>query len=717
MPAKKILFIFVFFTGLLSGQDNKTLLDEDLNSSLFEDLAEIEKIDRKNKENLPLLFNYFSQGGYFTMPSARSAEKGNLSMIFSYLPPYRVYGVSFQLFSHLELSANYFVFHGISDPTFGHLGFGDSADRTANLKLNILKKSDGISCMPEIAIGLNDFMGTKRFKSLYLVATEEFLNYNFEISLGLGKDRMHGLFGAIAWTPFRQFESILKNLSFALEYDCNNYRHHKWEHPKGREIKYPVNMGIYYRFLDLFQLSVSSLRGKDIAAAATFTYNLGETKGIFPKIKDPPIYSIIDTEALGPTRTEKEFCCDLANAFNKQGLKLYCVRSFYDSLKRKILWIKIINPQYRSESHFRERVENILGSLSPSDVYAVALAVESQGVLLKEYFYRTEDLRRYCSNQVGAYELSVVSPMKDVNNIPGEYDSILLFKQKKKLSIWTLMPEALTFFGNSTGKFKYDIGFIGGPEGYFFDQFYYKLQANYTISSSTSHLATRDTLNPSKIINVRSDTIKYYRANSLHIEKAFLQKCWNLTHGFFGRLSGGYFEIAYGGLGLEMLYYPTHSSFGIGLDLALLWKRNYFGLGFTNEVYKFDGQKSYKVPFIGEQYFLDVYYSFKPLNLDFKFSLGQFLAKDKGIRLEAGRTFKSGLTVSIWYTFTNAGDVINGDRYYDKGVSFSLPLDVFMNKSSKTRIGYAMSAWLRDIGARVYTGNSLYPILYYERQE
>lgn len=708
------LAFFVFFC-FLSGAEESSVFP--LNDTLFDDLEMVEKIDQKNKDDLPMLFNYLSMGGYFVMPSARSAETGNLNLAFSYLPPYRVYCVNFQLFSHLELSGNYFVFHGIPDPTFGHLGFGDSADRAANVKLNILKKSDGISCMPEVSVGFNDFMGTKRFKSFYLVATQTFLDYNLEISAGFGRERMHGFFGAFAWTPFRKQESLLKNITFGVEYDCNNYKHHKDEHPKGREVKYPINAGVHYRLFDLFQLSVSSIRGKEIAASATLSYNLGQTKGIFSKVKDPPVFSLIDTEPLGPTRMEKEFCCDLAQAFLEQGFDLYCVRNFYDKENHRILWIKIVNTQYRSECVFRQRVEHILGALVPSDVYGVKLAVESQGLLCNEYFYRTEDLRRYFFNKMGPYELSVVAPMKDVNVVPGEYDSILLFEQKKKISIWTLMPRFISFFGTSKGKFKYDAGFLGGPEGYFLDQFYYKLQASYTAFSSTSHLAARDTLNPSKIINVRSDTIRYFQANSFHIEKAFLQKSWNLTHGFFGRLSGGYFEIAYGGLGLELLYYPTRSPFGIGLDFAALWKRNYSGMGFTDKVYKFDGQSTIKVPFVGQQYFLDLYYNFKPLNLDFKFSLGQFLAKDKGIRIEASRTFKSGLSVSVWYTFTNAGDVVNGNRYFDKGIAFSLPLDVFMNKSSKTRIGYALSAWLRDIGSRVFTGNDLFHTLYYERQE
>ncbi len=44
-----------------------------------------------------------------------------------------------------------------------------------------------------------------------------------------------------------------------------------------------------------------------------------------------------------------------------------------------------------------------------------------------------------------------------------------------------------------------------------------------------------------------------------------------------------------------------------------------------------------------------------------------------------------------------------------------MPLDLFLNKTSRSRITYAMSAWLRDCGARAATGKQLYPTLFWER--
>jgi hypothetical protein len=719
-PALKTNFsvtlgILFFFYSSIYCLDSPSLREESI-YELYLELEKIEEINKKINDALPLHFNYLAQAGYFLMPSARSASEGNIVFSYSYLPPYRNYNVSFQFFNHLELSANYRLFHGLIDSNLGPLGYGDVTDREVNFKVNLLKAHDGADCLPEIAVGLNDFMGSKTFRSWFVVTTKSFLDYNCELTFGWGCGRMKGFYGAFSWTPWRQKGFFLKNLSLTAEYDCNDYSHAHNEHPLGREVKFPMNVGLHYQLFDLFQFSLSSLRGCDVAASVSMSYNLGKTKGIFPKIKDPPMCSgPVDHEPLGERREEKEFACQLALELKKQGFALNWISLFYEN-KKKVIWMKVVNLQYRRERIVRERIQNVVGALLPADIERVKVVIETEGLLSHEYIYQADYLKRYFSNQMGEEELEIISPMKEVSEKPGPYDSLLLYKRNNPVWTLTLIPKFRNYFGSAKGKFKYDLGLQGGCEGYLFDQIYYNIQASYIFFSSAGNISAKDTLNPSRIINVRSDIIRYYQENSFHLEKGYLQRNWNLSNGLFLRLSGGYFEIAYGGASAELLYYPIGSPWAVGVELSSLFKREYSGLNFTNKVYKFNGKEAVKVDYIGSQYFIDLYYTFQPLDLDFKVSLGQFLAKDKGIKLQVGHTFVSGLTVYLWYTFTNKVDIVNGARYYDKGIGFSFPLDFFLTKSSKTRVGYAMSAWLRDVGARVCTGKELYPILYYERE-
>ncbi len=703
-----VIFFTPIYAQMVSGPDPV--------EGLFHDLETVRKIDRQIHDKLPVLFNYQGQGGYFTMPSARMPEAGLIGFGYSYLPPYNVWSLSFQFFDHVEAVGTYWVYRGILEGNFGHLGFGDDAERSANIKSCLLRPEDGFPFLPDFSIGWNDFFGSCRFNSFYAVATEELPCYNLEATLGYGDGRIKGFFGGLAWTPWRCSEHFLKGLTLAAEYDANDYKHHKNEHPSGRQVDSRINAGIKYQLGKIFQVSASTIRGCDWAASLSLHYNLGQSKGLFPKSSDPsPYIAPVDTEPVGRLRTGEEMARDLAYAFQEQGFDLYRAYLVPCALGLDSLYLKIVNVRYREEGQVRERIEHILANLSPSNVSHVVVVVEADGVALHEYRYRRVDLVRYHNGYLGDYEFQFIAPLKEVESAPSSYDSALLYQRRKPICTFTFRPRAMSYFGSSKGKFKGQVGFSFGPEGYLFDHFYYALQGSFTVFSMLQNLGSWDILNPSRIINVRTDNMLYHQAHSFHVDTAYLQRSLNLGLGWFTRLGTGYFETAYGGVAWEALYYPVNFSWAIGFEAAVLWKRRYYGLGFFNKIRKLSPEGVVWVPFTGFQYFVDFYYDYKPLNLDFKLSAGQFLARDKGARVDVGRTFPSGLRVGVWYTVTNANDVVNNQRYYDKGFSITMPLDFFMNKSSRTRVGYGMSAWLRDCGAKACTGKDLYHTLYYER--
>jgi len=707
---KRFISIYLLLiTAVISADDFDS-------SNLLKDLAIVEEIDRRQNDELPLIYNYLMQGGYFTMPSARMAKAGNLGIGYAYLPPYQIIGVVFQFFNRIEAAGNYTIFNGIKEYNFGHWGFGDDADRIANIKIAVLKKADGFPFLPEISLGWNDFIGSKRFSSFYVAATKEFLDLDFELTAGWGTGRIDGFFLGGAWSPFRKCTNLLKGLSLVLEYDANNYRKRSYEHPKGRDVKSRLNAGIHWNLFDFIQLSASTIRGKDFAAGAQLTYNLGDTDGFFPKVHDPlPYTSPEDREPLGMIRSDKEFSQELIYAFRDQGFDLSSIILQPGKKRQDLLYLKVVNMRYREEDIVRMRIQDILSSLLPENIVNTTVVIEADGIQSQAYQFRTEDLNRYQLGVLSEFEFRVISPLREVPRAPSSYDSEMLYQRRKNIWLYTFRPIFRTYFGSTTGKIKADVGFSTGPEGYLFDQIYYSLMASYTIVSSSEGIGSVDIYNPSQKFNVRSDSILYHQTSSFHLDEAYLQKSWNLGRGCFYRMALGYFETAYAGIAGEFLYFPVHANWAIGFEAASLLKRNYRGLGFQRKIRTFKGFERKYVPYYGLQYFLDFYYQYRPLMMDFKVSLGQFLAWDKGVRIEGGRTFPSGLRVGLWVAYTNGNDKIHRSRYFDKGFSFSLPLDVFMTKSSRTRIGYAMAAWLRDVGARASTGKELYNSLYFER--
>ncbi|MBS3905174.1 MAG: YjbH domain-containing protein [Simkania sp.] len=682
--------------------------------SIFDELALVEKINAEVNDTLPFFYNASMIGGYFNMPSARMPPLGTVALGGGRVKPYNVYGISFQPLSRIELSGNYRVYTGITDAVLGPSGFGDEAERIGNIKIALLAPEDGFDGMPILSFGADDFFGTARFNSQYGVMTKQWKRYNLEASLGWGKGRLKGFFGGFAWSPWRKTDlCFLKGISLLAEWDAFDYKKHPHEHPAGREVHSRINAGISYIGWDALQISLSSLRGTTFAATASLRYPIGTSPGLFTKVQDPPNYQTpVDVESLGVTRPEYRFAQELAYAFSDQGLDLYSVY-LYENEYGKALWIKVVNNRYRQENVFRERVQDLLAALTPSDIKTITVVNEADALPCQEYIFRNEDLQRLRLGLIGEHEMKVISPRKEAQ--PHPKHGLDLFQRSKDIWAFTIRPRLLTFFGSATGKFKYNVGLLSSINGYLFDQFYYNLQLAYSIHSTTWSMSDIDRINPSQLLNVRTDTIRYFQNNTISLEKAFIQKGLNLGRSWFYRAAAGYFEPAYGGLASEFLLYPANSSWAVGVEGAGLLKRRYSGLGFTEHVRKLHGFTPTYPHYIGYQYFLNLYYQFKPLQLDFKVMAGSFLARDKGARFEIGRVFPSGFRLSLWYTITNGHDKVNGQTYYDKGFAFSIPLDFFLPQSSRSYIGYAMSAWLRDIGAIAETGKPLYMTLREER--
>jgi hypothetical protein len=684
-------------------------------NGLIRDLHIINHWENQKKDPLPSFYNHLLHMGYFNMSSARMGESGSIGVGFSWVPPYRNYNLHFQPLDRLEISGNYRIFSGVSDATLSPYGFGDYADKGANVKFSLLKPEESDYLLPGIAVGLEDFLGSKLFASQYFVLTKVWPSINLETTFGFGNKRLQGMFGGFSWLPwYSDKNSYLRTLAFVAEYDATDYKM-KEPNPHGRTQSNPINYGVKYRLADYWDFSLSHIRGEELAGSINVTHNFGTIKGFLPKIDDAlPYKSPVNTQQLGVIRPKDSLAQDINFAFSEQGFKIFDLALYSDENGQNALWIKLENLIYREERQVRKRITYLLKALLPSNLSKVTVVVETEGLPNHRYDFRNEDLKRIQNSSMSLYEIGILSPMKEVL-YPPKKTKELLFHQDKSWGEPSIRPRMASFFGSATGKFKYDLGLSALLKGFIFDELFYQCQVGYTLASTSDDLKDVDRLNPSQIINVRSDYIRYRQENAFTIDQLYLQKSWNMGKSFYSRVSAGHYEVAFGGTAAELLYFPVNSDWAIGVEGALIRKREYSGLRFAKQIRKLNGfVRSYQ-EYKGSQYFLDLYYDIPAINMDIKVSAGQFLAFDKGVRTEISRNFSNGFRVSLWYTVTDAQDMVNGERYFDKGVSFSMPLEIFYTNSRKDKWGYGMSAWLRDVGIRSNTGQSLYYTLKDER--
>lgn len=685
----------------------------------MKDLLIVDYWNRRHDERFPVTYNHLLQAGYFNMPSALMGDEGEIGGGYSNVPPYRNYNLRCQLTDRLEVSGNYRIFVGVDDPILSQHGFGDLSDKGANVKLMLFFPEDSYYKLPGLAVGLEDFLGTRSFKAQYVVATKVFLEYDMEVSLGYGRQRIDGFFGGMTWFPFRtSCNSYINNIALAAEYDATDYKNPEIEkHPDGRIKKSPINWGLKYRLWDMIDMSAAYVRGDAFAWSVSMSYNFGETTGFFPKCDDPlPYKAPVNTQALGFLRPEDVMVEDFLHAMSEQGFDVLKVELSTDDQCDKTLRLTAINNCHRLESIVRNRLDHLLANLTPSNIDRVIVVIDDiKGFPIQEYHYQTKILRAFANKEIGPYELKILTPLREVSPMC-PYEGVILFEKKREWFNFELLPNTHTLFGGSKGKFRYALGVTAGFNGFLPQDIYYSICLGYLPFSNLHDVSPVDRLNPSQLINVRSDIVDYFKQKTVTIDEAYLQKVWNFGGGFYNRLIVGWLEQEYGGIGTEFLYTPIHSPWAIGIEGAIVKKRDVKGLGFTNKIKKLDGFTPTYRKFLGSQYFLSLYYDWRLVNLNLKISAGKFLANDYGVRYEVIRYFPSGLELTFWYTQTNGHDRINGHTYYDKGVALSMPLDIFYTHSQRDRWGYGMSAWLRDVGVKAYTGQDLYDLIHAERQ-
>lgn len=689
-------------------------------SDLFNDLLIVEHWNKKINDRFPVTYNNYLQGGYFIMPSARMGEDGEVGLGFASVPPYRAWSLRVQLTRFLEVTGNYRIFSGVEDPLLSPFGFGDFSDKGANIKIALFNPEDSNYQLPGVAFGFDDIMGTRNFKARYIVATKVFLEHNMELSFGYGEQRIRGFFGGWAWMPWRTNESIpwLKPLTFAVEFDATPYKSkHVEKHPDGRIKRSPYNLGIKYRLWDHLDFSLSYIRGAVVACGVSGFYNFGQTKGILPKYEDPlPYMTPVNLQPISLLRPEDALTQDLIYAFRDQGIELLKVQMYFNECLQKSLRISIYNDCYRVEHALRYRITSILAALIPMDIEEVKVVLESEGFPIQEYRFFTMYLENFRNQEMCEAEMDVLSPMQEVS-FPDPCTVNTLFKTERHSVNFEFYPRINTFFGSAKGKFKYSVGLGVAFNGFLPNDLYYSLKLGYAFFTNLGDTTDVDLLNPSQLLNVRTDSIRYFQKPGFVLDEAFLQKNWNLGRGWFAKVALGYFEQEYGGLAGEVLYYPVKGRLAFGLEGAAFLKRTYQGLGFTTNVRQLHGYVPYwHHHFVGSQFFASMYYNWKQTELNFKVSAGKFLANDYGARFEVARYFPSGLIIFFWYTMTNGNDHVNGKVYYDKGIGFSMPIDIFLCCSSRDRWGNAMSAWLRDVGATASNGLNLYELIREQRE-
>lgn len=202
----------------------------------------------------------------------------------------------------------------------------------------------------------------------------------------------------------------------------------------------------------------------------------------------------------------------------------------------------------------------------------------------------------------------------------------------------------------------------------------------------------------SNLPHVRSDILRYLQDGKNNLENLQVDYMRNLGKNLYGRVSVGFFEQMYGGVSGEVLYAAYGQRWTIGADLNQVWKRNFNQrIGFQDyDVLTGHISLNYELPW--------------PRMLT-TIRAGRYLAKDIGATFEVTRIFDSGVRLGGFFTLTDVSAAEFGEGSFDKGITLSLPLDLFLSNHSRRVSGTTLRPLFRDGGQMVNINTRLYPMI------
>jgi len=610
--------------------------------------------------------------GLMEIPNARILEDGVIRLGAADASPYRWYTLGMGLLPGIEFTGR------LTDITNIRTFFGFSYDRAFDLKYQIFPES---KALPAIAVGINDFLGTRIFPSEYLAISRQYFPLDF--TLGIGTKRLKGAISLPSHDKIGLFGGVELALGdrvhLMAEYNPVRYED---DHPFARGVpegaSYPVNLGIRGEILKGIKVGLSYQRGNTLGAMLHIQSQLG--KQILPQKPDPRVLLPVDRRAF-VERDLKEMVDNIHKAIQAAGFSDISV--YTDG---SVVIAEFENTKYLSNQKAAGRVLRILLYYSPEDCRKLIAVEKKRNMPILEISVRPSHLEMFLLGKIpedifysGLIDIRVIS--RSENSL--QQDFIKSGPAPEKNFTIGVKPDLATFWLDTTDYLQVRAGikpyltanpWKGALAYARFDIPFY----------SDIYASAEPSPNP-----VRTDQADYMDINYT-FDRLLINQVFRLSEKGFGRVSLGYFDKMYAGIGGEALYFAGDGRIALGMEGDWVIKREPKA---QFELKDFD-----RYSILG-----NVYYYYQGLEMTFHMKYGKFLAGDRGWMLDINREYDTGAIVGFYYSLTDTDNFTDpyNRGYNNKGVYLSLPIRMFFNHDSGERLYYGISPWTRDVAATV----------------
>ena len=648
--------------------------------------------------------------GLIDTPTARMMEDGYLKGSYSTQKIANITNLTYQATPWLETTFRYTVFNPDNKKDRYNPNIDGLNDRSYGVKIRLREES---KFLPQIAIGMQDILGTGAWSAEYLVSSKKI--GNFDINLGLGWGRLSeratfnnpfgyidddykkrgsgggekggklrlssfytgesiGIFGGIA------YEFNKKNLKFIVEYNSDSYEREKKLFTINESS--PLSYGIEWKTPYNFDFMLSYQQKNQIA----FSVNSGlDTKKLLPQKKILPFYSSLDNSAL----KKSEENVNLSNWYDrlffdldKSGVLLRSAKIYDETMQADL---EISNMGYALSGDAINRALVLAQIHLPRFVKNINLIVNENGIRVKTISY-------FRGNNTSGNIHTNINRIRILN--PRIIEDPL-FKT-------TFRVPHIHINADLASRFQ-----LFDPEKPTKYQVFLKITSIVTLGEDLNLIGTYalnvknnfDTQIPaiSALPHVRTDINQYLTKGATGINSLLIEKKSSLSTNIHYRAYAGILEDMYSGFGGEILYMPLKTRWAVGATV--------------NSVRKRDFKKNFKMlDYKTTTGHINLYLREPRTQILFQLRGGKFLARDSGINFDFSRRFNSGFSVGAFFSVTDISKREFGEGSFDKGFYFSIPLDIFTSKYVKRDIPWGLRPLTRDGAAFLYHGFPLYGI-------
>lgn len=662
----------------------------------------------------PPSFNLYGLPGLVDMPSGRMMPDGELAFNISYFAGITRATLAFQATPWLVGSFRYSSFENWNSEDFGTY-----YDRSFDIRARLLSET---SYLPEISLGLQDFIGTGVYSGEYIVASKSFAD-RLDLTAGLGwgrfgttnsigstgsrpeissdsvgeggtvdLDRMFrgdvGVFGGVSF-------KATDRLTLKAEYSSDAYEIESDD----REIfdrKSPFNFGVDYEFAEDFHLAVYSMYGTEVGVNLQMSLNPNrpsidgttdprpEPVLVRPSRRTSPEFYTTDWAGSQETRTVVRD--QLAAALLADGLELEAL-----DLGPTAATVYVRNARYNYSPQALGRTARSMSRTMPSSIDTFTIVPMDRGMAMPSVTYTRTEVETNAVAPDGAERMLASAR---VDPTPARPEAAEYVPDIYPRFAWEIGPYVRTSLFDPDNPFRWDLGvFARGnwtpAPGFLF--------SGTVTKKVVGNLDDIERESDSELPHVRSDFALYEKDGDPAINSLYGAYYFRPGNDLYARGTAGLLERMYAGVSTELLWAPYDRRYAFGAELNYAHQRDYnggFGLldyeivtGHASAYWRFDDD------FFGQ------------------IDAGRYLAGDYGATLSLQRVFANGWRVGAFATFTDVSAEEYGEGSFDKGITLTIPLGWAINRSTKSEADFTMRPLTRDGGQMLNVPGRLYDIV------